>query len=574
MGAVKLELRGPENVNGIVADPKPDWSFDTLLLELNALEHTLNASSLVPVPFTKTRSREFSPVRKIDRSANAFVMHISDDELDDMDSDGQEVYNQSLVAGRRFSCDELSLSDSDESEYGSAIGKPLYLMDKAGTVEGALVELTHEHWLGVEDEIRNQISALETDLLNGSDKFTSSLVRVEKYTESRREMDKKLDTQYQRKIAEALDSHLTAVQREHEHRSQIEERKIRNDAAVEEAKRKEKALREEKMRQEKIKAEAEARLVAEKKRAEEAKIVALEVERSTVKEPAEKVVKEISKRAASAEVAEVETQVHKTDSSLSVKNAQFGGSGSDTLKKLQSAGNILHSAENALKLEEIRLQNYNELVKRNQALRSGSNMDFQSYERKIARQIKQTSGTKEAVRAKANELIKIFSDPHCPQSITIAIFAEKVISLCENPGSAAFALGHVIVLVASKFPLAMDLIIAEFHRACVYTVPKHITYSQSVFETKEAYKKIIGFREEDGKLESTKQYLQRLESYMKLYGALVQTQIEGVQNSYGLNEGWAWVARLLNALPANIYTAVALEAFLKLQKLDIHWNLW
>ena len=57
--------------------------------------------------------------------------------------------------------------------------------------------------------------------------------------------------------AEALDNHLTAVQRDHELRSQIEERKIRNDAAYEEAKRKEKALQEEKLRQEKAKAESE-----------------------------------------------------------------------------------------------------------------------------------------------------------------------------------------------------------------------------------------------------------------------------------------------------------------------------
>ena len=57
--------------------------------------------------------------------------------------------------------------------------------------------------------------------------------------------------------AEALDNHLTAVQRDHELRSQIEERKIRSDAAYEEAKRREKALQEEKIRQEKSKAESE-----------------------------------------------------------------------------------------------------------------------------------------------------------------------------------------------------------------------------------------------------------------------------------------------------------------------------
>lgn len=57
--------------------------------------------------------------------------------------------------------------------------------------------------------------------------------------------------------AEVLDRHLSAIQRDHWQRSQIEEQRIRVDAALEEAKRKEKALHEEKMRQERAKAEAE-----------------------------------------------------------------------------------------------------------------------------------------------------------------------------------------------------------------------------------------------------------------------------------------------------------------------------
>lgn len=57
--------------------------------------------------------------------------------------------------------------------------------------------------------------------------------------------------------AEALDNHLNAIQRDLEIKSQIEERKIRNDAAYEEAKRKEKARQEEKLRQERARAEAE-----------------------------------------------------------------------------------------------------------------------------------------------------------------------------------------------------------------------------------------------------------------------------------------------------------------------------
>jgi hypothetical protein len=57
--------------------------------------------------------------------------------------------------------------------------------------------------------------------------------------------------------AEVLDKHLSMVQRDHEHKSQIVERRIRDDTALEEAKRKEQTIKEEKLRQERDRQEAE-----------------------------------------------------------------------------------------------------------------------------------------------------------------------------------------------------------------------------------------------------------------------------------------------------------------------------
>jgi hypothetical protein len=51
------------------------------------------------------------------------------------------------------------------------------------------------------------------------------------------------------------------VQRDHEQKSQIVERRIRDDAALEEAKRKEQAVKEEKLRQERAQQEAEVCLL-------------------------------------------------------------------------------------------------------------------------------------------------------------------------------------------------------------------------------------------------------------------------------------------------------------------------
>ncbi|KAL8089879.1 hypothetical protein AgCh_039366 [Apium graveolens] len=109
----------------------------------------------------------------------------------------------------------------------------------------------------------------------------------------------------------------------------------------------------------------------------------------------------------------------------------------------------------------------------------------------------------------------------------------------------------------------MEILLVELNRVCIYSVPKYMSYSESVFKTKEAYNKAIGYQEEDGKLGNSDTYVERVRSCMKLYGALVQTKAEGVKNPYGIEGGWAWMARFLNALPANLYTAVSLQTFIE-----------
>ncbi|GLT36662.1 hypothetical protein SLA2020_110250 [Shorea laevis] len=551
MGIVKLEIPCTQNVNGVALDPKPDWSFEALLSELDSLEKKLNESSSVPFPFTKTNSRGLSEKSAVQRSPNAFVMRVPDFEEseDDDEDEGKWVPNNGSITAGRFNCDDLYLSDDSGDELD--LGVQSCLMNEVGVVEGALSELTNEHQVGIKDEIRNKILSLETGLLNVKEKSTSACAQVEKYREARQEAERKLDVLYQRKIAEALDNHLTAVQREHELKSQREERRLRSDAD-EEAKRKEKALQEERLRQEKVKAEAEMQA---KLRADEAKRAALEAERRAAKEAAE--------REAANTLKRNESVASKAEAVLNTEPPP-SGSESDRTKKSQSAGNIIRAAKSALNLEQEREKKLKELDERNQTIRSSSNQDFSSHERHISRLIRQIRGIEENVRTKATELVQLINNPSRPQTISIATFAKKVVSQCASPDNAAFATSNVIVRVTSQFPHAMDLLLAEFHRACIYTIPKHIAHVESSFESKEAYCKAIGYREDEGKIESTEDYLKRLESYMRLYGALVQTEVQGFQNIHGLKEGWAWLARFLNALPANIYTAVALNAFLQM----------
>ncbi|XP_050204269.1 mRNA export factor GLE1 [Mercurialis annua] len=554
MGALKLEIPGPQTVNEVGVDPDPDWSFDSLLSELNSLENKLKSSSQSSFHFSTSQSRGFSTADKSSRGA--FVMRVSDDEIEDSDS---EVENEEKGVAKGFRYDDIYLCESDDSDYEFVLDSHTYLMDGAELVESSLFELSQEHQLGVKEEIRNKISELEMELVRDGEKFSSALTRVEKYKEARRESDRKLHAQYQRKIAEALDNHLTSIQRDHELKSQVEERRLRSDAAQEDAKRKEKALQEERIRQERVRVEAEA-----KRKAEEAKRASLEVEERAAKEATEKEAAEASKKQAAA-VSQQDISGQKINASSSNQDVSSQGFISNETKKSQLTGNSVMAAQSVLSIEQKRLDKLKALKEQNQSLKLRFNEDFSSHERHIARLIKTIRGAQENVRTRSSELVGICKTSSFPQPISLAAFATyatKFGSQSGIPVSAVFAFAHVIVAVTSQVPHLMDLLLAEFHKACIYTVPKHIAYSKSAFESREAYKKTIGYEERDGKIESTSDFLSRLECHMRLYGALVQTEVRGVQNTHGPREGWAWLARFLNNLPANIFTAVALKAFL------------
>ncbi|KAK4428102.1 hypothetical protein Salat_1579200 [Sesamum alatum] len=82
---------------------------------------------------------------------------------------------------------------------------------------------------------------------------------------------------------------------------------------------------------------------------------------------------------------------------------------------------------------------------------------------------------------------------------------------------------------------------------------------------KDTYFKAIGYEAENGSIKGIGDYVERLSCYMKLYGAIVQTEEVGdFQNLHGIREDWAWLGRFLNSLPANLYTTVALHSFLEM----------
>ncbi|CAH9107851.1 unnamed protein product [Cuscuta epithymum] len=495
----------------------------------------------------------------------------------------------------QITCDDLYASDGPISEDEASFEVDQHPMEKVGWVEGALSELTYEHRLNVMENVRNKISAFETALLDEHHIFSSKLQFIEKDYETLSEMDRRLDMQYQRKIAEALEDHLISVRRDHEHRSQIEERRIRYDATLELAERTEKAFKEEIwLETNRTEQEVQPKVIEDVGKKKE-KTAELEAQRKEyVKNTSENTSENVKNIATghhkvSDQTAEFGQDVHNSSQSTGLAhfrsaemtNQEVWKSQLESMGKgisqfqLLVPGRSIKAAKNALDIEKERSMLYMELTVKNEALGLGTETEYKRHEIEIRRRIRTISGLEQNVRAKADNLIKLIDYSPYP-TISIAIFVKEIINryvvlALGNSNSIPYSYGRVIVLVTSQVPLAMDIILAELNKNCIYTVPKHLVYSQSDFLNQRAYCTAIGYQaEEDGKIETDSSYLNRLCAYMKLYGAIVQTEVEGFQNMHGHREGWAWLARLLNAVPANVYTAAALNAFLEVAGFGLH----
>ncbi|XP_042430731.1 protein GLE1-like isoform X1 [Zingiber officinale] len=537
-----IQLEPPCSKSSLVVasvDPDQQWTMDDFVAGLQALELKLGFSS----------SKIPSPLKQLERVLlQESEMHMLDKTRCESDQ----------VAGWRMTCPDFDSSDFEGSvDDLSFETTKSYAMDKQNLEKSIFLELERQSQLRLKEELRSKLADLVASQRSEINRSASAMTQISKYVEVKQEMDRKLDRQYQRKIAEMLDSHLSAVQRDHEQRSLIEERRLRDDAAFEEAKKR--ALIEEKHRREKVKAEAEAKLKAAKL-AEEAERTTMEAAQRAAKESAETETVSIREAAASEDARKKSTDDDNTNTKDTTSLPKM------PKEPLLTDGIKVLATDAALKAEIKRLKIYNEVIE-NPNLPSQKELDRRG--RQISKILKQLTGTVENVRTKKDALVNILSTdiPGCPSSISATMFAKQVIAWCEDStgtfDSTVFACGRVILLVTSKIPDVMDFLVAEFHKVCIYTVPKYLQPSDQASQNDD-YWKMIGYHEKDGKIESSESYLNRVQSYMKLYAAIIQTQIEGIRNPHGLGKGWSWLARFLNALPANKSTAYALEAFLKM----------
>ncbi|CAM0945412.1 unnamed protein product [Alopecurus aequalis] len=554
----RMELRCPKAL-----DPHLSWTVGDVLTELDALQATRQAAP--PAPLKQ------SPEWVSSTRDKAFVMRVEEeDDSEEEDDNGDEDARALVTTGARFSCNDLELSFEESGDGLDSSCTPYHLMEKRSIEKCILLELEREHHIKIQEEVRSKLSSLDVCHQNEIQRTISAFARLQKYAESRKELDRRLDVQFQRKIAEVLDKHLSMVQRDHEQKSQIVERRIRDDAAVEEAKRREQSMKEEKIKQERTRQEAEAKQKAAAKLAAEAQKAAYEAAK---------------KEAVEKEAAKSRAEAVSTSSQMSQNSVTHATMANSIEIKSELPGIKVYADSSALKAES-RRRALHEQVPSNIYL----SKEYSRHDRQIGKSISKLMPTTDSVKARASELIKALDGQDCPRPIACRLFADKVICnlagammvapfvlgvnmmisivKSRNPkdktfGNLAFACGYVMLLVTTQVPDAMDYLLAEFHKVCMYTVPKHLHALNAQARTTD-YFRLIGYQEEDGKLQSTEAYLVNVVAYVKLYAAMIQTEIKGVRHPHGLAEGWKWLAMFLNTLPAITATASALHAFLKM----------
>jgi hypothetical protein len=128
-------------------------------------------------------------------------------------------------------------------------------------------------------------------------------------------------------------------------------------------------------------------------------------------------------------------------------------------------------------------------------------------------------------------------------------------------------LAHLAVYLCFKFPELKDILWGHFYKSCSLVGPMLPSlHNLNISKWKEfvGFEKVevVSSSESKGEsFENFESYVDRAVGIITLLGGIIQTT--DMPNSIGLEDGWTWLARLLNLKPTKI-TIIVLERFLKI----------
>ncbi|XP_077140497.1 mRNA export factor GLE1 isoform X1 [Ranitomeya variabilis] len=147
--------------------------------------------------------------------------------------------------------------------------------------------------------------------------------------------------------------------------------------------------------------------------------------------------------------------------------------------------------------------------------------------------------------------------------------AEKLVEQGEEEvasnHSTAFLIASVTLGLCERYPKLGELFLANLHKKCPYTVPYYPACKEGT--PLEEYGSLMGYQVRDSKLELQGSFLKRMSGMIRLYAAIIQVRWPFGTNQgshlFGLNQGWHWLAQMVNMEPLPDITATVLYIFLE-----------
>eukprot|EP00899_Mesostigma_viride_P008839 jgi/Mesvir1/17957/Mv13003-RA.1 len=500
-----------------------------------------------------------------------------------------------LSSGFSISLDHLAPSGDIEFEDSSPTGaRPRLLSHNRAGGERVALKLVQSCELRARERSALLAMAQNVRAVRGAEARERALI-VQEAQRAQRAIEK-ADDELAAARREMRDARRKVLDHEHRAKAVAADSRIARDIAEEDARRRREAEEEARRRAEAARVEREARLAAEERVRKEAE-EALARENQAKQAAAAQAQQEAQARAQAAA-----SQSSGPDGKPAVGlGAISGAAASSAQGKVVKAGPRVHVSPSAEE-EEKRLAAV--LAQLDASLGDFPSSDAykperRKIERRIVLQIQQISATVSQVRAKVSDIVAMFREvppTQQPQhNYALRTFASKLLAQCESQvqklPTFAFPLAYVTTAVCAQVPGLADIILALFHRACPLTVPKYTPYLERAYPSKEAYCELIGMKKKkvDGVdsdvLESTDDYVGRMQGYVCLYAAILQVDAAGGAMGgagprggfmqpqplaggapvpgFCLAHAWAWLARLLNHLPPNRQVGAALHEFLK-----------
>lgn len=157
-----------------------------------------------------------------------------------------------------------------------------------------------------------------------------------------------------------------------------------------------------------------------------------------------------------------------------------------------------------------------------------------------------------------------------PQALAFVQYklAEKFVKQAEEEVACHHEAAFPIAVVASGIwelhPRVGDLLLAHLHSKCPYSVPFYPAFQEGM--VLEDYQRSLGYRLQDSTLEQQHSFLKRMSGMIRLYAAIIQLRWPAGNpqqtHPHGLNQGWRWLAQILNMEPLPELTATLLYDFL------------